>query len=217
MPPASARQIPPLAPAETGHPPDTTATILTGQRVMQTFDFEERNTNYLDLPMYWHKVVGRDGFPHYSTAVIDSTHHRSGRYSFKLIPDGGSVAYEYDPRRIPVKAGSDFQVTGYVHLENVHTCRARITCALTDRRGVPIPGSEHASQLVGPDQQGLDGWVRNRSDGTVEAVFSGSSDGVNEMIVACRSGPPAAKVTGIECLDDADPPGHSGFHQRPTL
>jgi acylphosphatase len=64
---------------------------------------------------------------------------------------------------------------------------------------------------------GLDGWVRNRSDGTVEAVFSGSSDGVNAMIEACRSGPPAAKVTGIECFDDADPPGHSGFHQRPTL
>tara|TARA_E500000305_G_scaffold24185_2_gene18257 strand:- start:1626 stop:1922 length:297 start_codon:yes stop_codon:yes gene_type:complete len=64
---------------------------------------------------------------------------------------------------------------------------------------------------------GLDGWVRNRSDGTVEAVFSGSSESVDAMIEACRTGPPAAKVTGIECFDDADPPGQSGFHQRPTL
>ncbi|WP_420404103.1 acylphosphatase [Nisaea sp.] len=64
---------------------------------------------------------------------------------------------------------------------------------------------------------GLDGWVRNRSDGTVEAVFSGPSDRVAAMIEACRDGPPAARVTGIECFDDTDPPAQSGFLQRPTL
>lgn len=64
---------------------------------------------------------------------------------------------------------------------------------------------------------GLDGWVRNRSDGSVEAVFSGPSDRVDSMIEACRSGPPAAKVTDIELFDDTDPPAQSGFHQRPTL
>ena len=64
---------------------------------------------------------------------------------------------------------------------------------------------------------GLDGWVRNRSDGKVEAVFSGPLDRVEAMIDACRVGPPAARVTSIECFDDADPPSHSGFRQRPTL
>ena len=44
----------------------------------------------------------------------------------------------------------------------------------------------------------LDGWVRNRRDGAVEAVFSGPSDQVAEMIVACRTGPPLARVDDIQ-------------------
>lgn len=64
---------------------------------------------------------------------------------------------------------------------------------------------------------GLDGWVRNRSDGTVEAVFSGPSERVDAMIESCRRGPPAARVTGIACFDDTDPPAQSGFQQRSTL
>ena len=63
---------------------------------------------------------------------------------------------------------------------------------------------------------GLDGWVRNRRDGTVEAVFSGPSDRVDAIIETCRSGPPAARVTGIETFDDVDPPAQSGFQQRST-
>lgn len=46
--------------------------------------------------------------------------------------------------------------------------------------------------------RGLDGWVRNRMDGTVEAVFAGLSSEVDRMIEACRDGPPAARVTHIE-------------------
>jgi acylphosphatase len=46
--------------------------------------------------------------------------------------------------------------------------------------------------------RGLSGWVRNRSDGTVEAVFSGPEAKVDEMVAACRRGPPLAEVTRIE-------------------
>jgi len=45
---------------------------------------------------------------------------------------------------------------------------------------------------------GLNGWVRNCDDGTVEAVFSGPEDRVKAMLTACRTGPPAAKVEAIE-------------------
>lgn len=50
---------------------------------------------------------------------------------------------------------------------------------------------------------GLDGWVRNRRDGTVEAVFSGEESRVEEMLERCRQGPRAAEVTAVRLLPDA--------------
>ena len=45
---------------------------------------------------------------------------------------------------------------------------------------------------------GLQGWVRNRRDGSVEAVFAGPGETVAKMIEACRQGPYGAHVTGID-------------------
>jgi len=45
---------------------------------------------------------------------------------------------------------------------------------------------------------GLEGWVRNRRDGTVEAVVSGDDDLVVRIIAACRRGPPAARVEAVD-------------------
>ena len=45
---------------------------------------------------------------------------------------------------------------------------------------------------------GLDGWVRNLADGSVDALFSGGERAVREMIELCRQGPPHARVTEIE-------------------
>jgi acylphosphatase len=45
---------------------------------------------------------------------------------------------------------------------------------------------------------GLEGWVRNRRDGTVEAVFSGDDATVEQVIAACRRGPPAARVEAVD-------------------
>jgi acylphosphatase len=45
---------------------------------------------------------------------------------------------------------------------------------------------------------GLQGWVRNRRDGSVEALFSGSSDAVAAMIEHCRRGPPGARVDAVD-------------------
>jgi acylphosphatase len=44
---------------------------------------------------------------------------------------------------------------------------------------------------------GLEGWVRNRYDGTVEAVFEGEKDKVEEMIGWCQRGPSGARVSGV--------------------
>jgi acylphosphatase len=44
---------------------------------------------------------------------------------------------------------------------------------------------------------GLEGWVRNRRDGTVEALFSGRATVVADMVALCRHGPPSARVEGV--------------------
>jgi acylphosphatase len=59
-------------------------------------------------------------------------------------------------------------------------------------------------------QLGLSGWVRNRSDGRVEAVFEGETGAVEEMIAWCRTGPRRAVVTGVEVVAE-DPEGLNGF------
>ena len=51
---------------------------------------------------------------------------------------------------------------------------------------------------------GLSGWVRNRRDRTVEALFVGPADRVEQMIASCETGPPAARVDRIERLDASD-------------
>ena len=67
---------------------------------------------------------------------------------------------------------------------------------------------------------GLQGWVRNRRDGTVEALFDGAVDAVEAMLEACREGPRLAQVTSVEGHEQPAPEagqGTPGFHQRPTI
>jgi acylphosphatase len=56
---------------------------------------------------------------------------------------------------------------------------------------------------------GLSGWVRNRRDGDVEAVFSGSREAVAAMLDACRSGPPHAQVAEVDASDEPAAVGKS--------
>jgi acylphosphatase len=51
---------------------------------------------------------------------------------------------------------------------------------------------------------GLSGWVRNRTDGTVEAVFAGDDTIVDEMLDACKKGPLAARVKQIDATKWTD-------------
>jgi acylphosphatase len=47
-------------------------------------------------------------------------------------------------------------------------------------------------------ERALAGWVRNRRDGAVEAVFAGPQDAVEAMVAACRNGPPSARVDAVD-------------------
>jgi acylphosphatase len=61
----------------------------------------------------------------------------------------------------------------------------------------------------------LCGWVRNRRDGSVEAVFSGPETQVEEMITTCYRGPPSAQVEGITRHAFSEKCG-LGFETLPT-
>jgi acylphosphatase len=62
---------------------------------------------------------------------------------------------------------------------------------------------------------GLDGWVRNRRDGGVETVVSGTPAAVEQMIERCHVGPPASRVDRVEVLAEDEAVGR-GFFVRPT-
>jgi acylphosphatase len=58
---------------------------------------------------------------------------------------------------------------------------------------------EHHAHL-----RNLEGWVRNRRDGTVEAVFAGPEKSVEAVIAACRVGPPSGHVDALDQRDGTE-------------
>ena len=62
-------------------------------------------------------------------------------------------------------------------------------------------------------ERGLAGWVRNRSDGSVEAVFEGDPDAVESVVAWTRMGPPRASVESVDEFRE-EPEGLYGFDVR---
>lgn len=63
---------------------------------------------------------------------------------------------------------------------------------------------------------GVRGWVRNRRDGSVEAVLIGSASALDELIERCWRGPAAARVKSVD-TEDADDDGSAGMRQLATV
>ncbi len=62
---------------------------------------------------------------------------------------------------------------------------------------------------------GVTGWVRNRRDGSVEALATGEADAVEAFIARCRGGSPSARVDEM-LVTEALPEKTDGFERRPT-
>jgi acylphosphatase len=62
-------------------------------------------------------------------------------------------------------------------------------------------------------QHDVAGWVSNRWDGTVEAVFEGQADAVERLVAFCRRGPRGAQVEHVDVTDE-EPEGLTGFGVR---
>ena len=60
---------------------------------------------------------------------------------------------------------------------------------------------------------GIDGWVRNNRDGTVEAVFEGAADAVDSLVSFCHEGPRGAHVERVDIVDE-EPEGLRSFQIR---
>jgi acylphosphatase len=63
---------------------------------------------------------------------------------------------------------------------------------------------------------GVDGWIRNRADGTVEVLVSGPNAPVETLVGLCMKGPPGATVRDVE-MHKAEAPAEKGFRRRPSL
>jgi acylphosphatase len=60
---------------------------------------------------------------------------------------------------------------------------------------------------------GVSGWIRNCSDGSVEALLEGEAEAIEELIDLLREGPPGAQVEDVE-IEEADREGLSSFEVR---
>lgn len=70
------------------------------------------------------------------------------------------------------------------------------------------------SMRVEAERLGVSGWVRNRRDGSVEAVVDGDAAGVQAIIDWARRGPPSASVTDLQVSDHAG--SYTSFERLPT-
>ena len=66
------------------------------------------------------------------------------------------------------------------------------------------------------EDRGITGWVRNRTDGSVEALVQGSPERVAELIAWARRGPPASRVEDVQVEACDDEPAHARFERRPS-
>ena len=60
---------------------------------------------------------------------------------------------------------------------------------------------------------GVAGWVRNTPEGSVEAVFEGDEQAVEQLVEFCRRGPSRAEVAAVDVTEE-EPEGLSGFEVR---
>jgi len=89
--------------------------------------------------------------------------------------------------------------------------RARIHCFISGRvQGV----SYRAYTQHEATQLGLSGWVRNCPDGRVELVAEGEQEALQQLVLWCHQGPPAAHVTYVETQWEADTGADRAFEIR---
>jgi acylphosphatase len=100
---------------------------------------------------------------------------------------------------------------GEVHLMDTHEHVVRVL--VTGR----VQGVGYRAFVEGEaSRRGLKGWVRNRRDGSVEALFAGPPDVVDATIAACQRGPRSSRVDDVNVQPAEEEAIAGGFEVRPT-
>lgn len=134
------------------------------QRTIRAFDFEESTRHRLDLPMGFDRVVpyGTDAPAVFGITKPTAGSARSGAYGFEFQLDGQSMAARTRPGMVPVRPGTDLDVSTWVRMRDVQHAGVRLAAWLVDadgRRLGPIeysPYLEHAAEWT-PLQLAVDG------------------------------------------------------------
>lgn len=70
--------------------------------------------------------------------------------------------------------------------------------------------------VMAAEHHKLDGWVRNRKDGSVEALVSGPTKAVEGFVSAATKGPPGARIAHVD-LHNSEPPAEKGFRRQASF
>ncbi len=176
-------------------------------RVLRTFDFEERRLgNVEDLPMHWNKVDG-SGLPRYVNGKLTTDNPRSGRYSFRFDLNGGSLIYRYEPGQIKVSIGAHYRVEGYARTTVLPHARARLTAYMVDADGKQLPETVHRSELYAARTEDED-WHR------LVVELSAETESAYSMVIELEVLQPqlyAANTLGKRTLFSQDIRGSAWF------
>ncbi|MBC7782320.1 MAG: hypothetical protein H7144_00655 [Burkholderiales bacterium] len=138
----------------------------TSNRILRSFDFEERQTgNSEDLPADWVKLEG-SGFPHYISGKLANDAAHTGRYSFRFDLHGGSLVYRYPHGKIRVFPRANYRVSAMVKAAPLANARAQLSAYFTGPGGEPIKSSIKRSLLHagGPEWQKLEFEIESGDD-----------------------------------------------------
>lgn len=160
-------------------PPTPDAARHSGTRLVQRFDFEEREAgNVEDLPRFWYPI-GRDpntadpnflrlplhreladrpGFPRYNLVAFDTTQHVSREHSFGLSMASGSAGAFLQAGAVPVVADTDYLITAEVRTQGLTRGSARMTAYLVDQSGERVDGTLVQSRPINNMTRGGGDW-----------------------------------------------------------
>ncbi len=129
------------------------------QRVVQAFEFEERELHDAPVPLNWYRAQHnppdrhRPGFPIWNRATIEYESAMSGSGCVRLPTKGGSTSLRLRTGVIPVLPGADYTIQAMVRAENLRYAHPAINVVLVDERGEPIESTRRRELLSLGDER----------------------------------------------------------------